>query len=55
MKQMLSLEKEVDQYKNFRPDDPAIKTKAMMTMVQQLQTNFVRAIEGSGAANINTN
>jgi dynamin GTPase len=24
-------------------------------MVQQLQTNFVRAIEGSGAANINTN
>ncbi|CAG0923725.1 unnamed protein product [Notodromas monacha] len=55
MKQMLSLEKEVEQFKNFRPDDPAIKTKAMMTMVQQLQTNFVRAIEGSGSANINTN
>ena len=29
-KQMLSLEKEVEQYKYFRPDDPSIKTKAML-------------------------
>jgi dynamin 1/3 len=29
-KQMLVLEKEVDQYKHFRPDDPSIKTKAML-------------------------
>lgn len=29
-KQMLCLEKEVEQYKYFRPDDPAIKTKAML-------------------------
>jgi len=54
-KQMLSLEKEVEQYKYFRPDDPAIKTKAMLQMIQQLQTDFERTIEGSGSTLINTN
>jgi dynamin 1/3 len=29
-KQMMTLEKEVEQYKNFRPNDPSIKTKAML-------------------------
>ena len=29
-KQLLGLEKEVEQYKYFRPDDPSIKTKAML-------------------------
>lgn len=29
-KQMLTLEKDVEQYKHFRPDDPSIKTKAML-------------------------
>jgi len=29
-KQYLGLEKEVEQYKYFRPDDPSIKTKAML-------------------------
>lgn len=28
--QLLSLEKEVEEYKNFRPDDPARKTKALL-------------------------
>lgn len=28
--QLLSLEKDVEEFKNFRPDDPARKTKAMM-------------------------
>lgn len=28
--QLLSMEKEVEEFKNFRPDDPARKTKAMM-------------------------
>ena len=28
--QVLAMEKEVEEYKNFRPDDPARKTKAMM-------------------------
>jgi dynamin GTPase len=54
-KQMLALEKDVEQYKYFRPDDPAIKTKAMLQMIQQLQSDFERTIEGSGSALINTN
>ncbi|KAK4328154.1 hypothetical protein Pmani_001429 [Petrolisthes manimaculis] len=54
-KQYLAMEKEVDQYKHFRPDDPSIKTKAMLQMIQQLQNDFERAIEGSGSALINTN
>ncbi|XP_050297501.1 dynamin isoform X2 [Anthonomus grandis grandis] len=54
-KQLLTLEKDVDQFKHFRPDDPAIKTKAMLQMIQQLQTDFERTIEGSGSAQINTN
>lgn len=29
-KQLLTLEKDVDQFKHFRPDDPSIKTKAML-------------------------
>ncbi|XP_057367682.1 dynamin-like isoform X1 [Daphnia carinata] len=53
-KQLLSMEKEVEQYKYFQPNDPSIKTKAMLQMIQQLQSDFERAIEGSGSANINT-
>ncbi|XP_026462218.1 dynamin [Ctenocephalides felis] len=53
-KQLLALEKDVDQYKHFRPDDPSIKTKAMLQMVQQLTSDFERTIEGSGSAQINT-
>ena len=51
---MLGLEKEVEQYKYFQPNDPSIKTKAMLQMVQQLQQDFERAIEGSGTAAVNT-
>ena len=32
-KQMMALEKDVEQYKYFRPDDPALKTKAMLQYV----------------------
>ncbi|CAH0559043.1 unnamed protein product [Brassicogethes aeneus] len=53
-KQLLTLEKDVEQFKYFRPDDPSIKTKAMLQMIQQLQTDFERTIEGSGSAQINT-
>ncbi|CAG2117842.1 unnamed protein product, partial [Medioppia subpectinata] len=53
-KQMLILEKDVEEYKNYRPDDPTRKTKAMLQMIQQLQTDFERNIEGSGSAAINT-
>ncbi|KAJ8300047.1 hypothetical protein KUTeg_021566 [Tegillarca granosa] len=31
--QLLSMEKDVEEYKNFRPDDPSRKTKAMMQKI----------------------
>ncbi|XP_029292726.1 dynamin-2 isoform X3 [Cottoperca gobio] len=46
--QVLSLEKEVEEYKNFRPDDPTRKTKALLQMVQQFGVDFEKCIEGSG-------
>ncbi|KAG1955757.1 dynamin-2 [Pimephales promelas] len=46
--QLLSLEKEVDEYKSFKPDDPARKTKALLQMVQQFGVDFEKRIEGSG-------
>uniref|UniRef100_A0A1A9USZ7 dynamin GTPase n=1 Tax=Glossina austeni TaxID=7395 RepID=A0A1A9USZ7_GLOAU len=54
-KQMLTLEKEVEEYKHFQPGDTSIKTKAMLQMIQQLQSDFERTIEGSGSALVNTN
>jgi len=53
-RQMLGLEKEVEQYKYFQPNDPSIKTKAMLQMVTGLQQDFERAIEGSGSGSVNT-
>uniref|UniRef100_A0A8D0D8Y4 Interferon-induced GTP-binding protein Mx n=1 Tax=Sander lucioperca TaxID=283035 RepID=A0A8D0D8Y4_SANLU len=46
--QLLSLEKEVEEYKNFSPDDPTRKTKALLQMVQQFGVDFEKCIEGSG-------
>ncbi|XP_029912769.1 dynamin-2-like isoform X1 [Myripristis murdjan] len=46
--QLLSLGKEVEEYKNFRPDDPTRKTKALLQMVQQFGVDFEKCIEGSG-------
>ena len=53
-RQMLGLEKEVAQYKHFQPNDPSIKTKAMLQMVQHLQQDFDSAIEGGGTDGVNT-
>lgn len=52
--QLLSMEKEVEEYRNFRPDDPGRKTKAMLTMVQQFSVDFDKNIEGTGSE-INVN
>ncbi|XP_061750168.1 dynamin-1-like isoform X1 [Nerophis ophidion] len=46
--QLLSIEKEVSEYKNFNPDDPGRKTKALLQMVQQFAVDFEKRIEGSG-------
>ena len=47
--QLLAMEKDVEEFKNFKPDDPARKTKAMMQMCTQFSGDFEKSIEGSGA------
>ena len=47
-KQVLLMDKDVDEYKNFRPDDPSRKAKAMLQMIQTFSSDFERSIEGSG-------
>ncbi|XP_061184124.1 dynamin-1-like isoform X6 [Saccostrea echinata] len=51
--QLLSMEKDVQEFKNYQPDDPSRKTKAMMQMIQQFNVDFDKSIEGSGTE-INT-
>ncbi|XP_022325963.2 dynamin-1-like isoform X3 [Crassostrea virginica] len=51
--QLLSMEKDVQEFKNYKPDDPSRKTKAMMQMIQQFNVDFDKSIEGSGTE-INT-
>uniref|UniRef100_A0A8C3PBH3 dynamin GTPase n=1 Tax=Chrysemys picta bellii TaxID=8478 RepID=A0A8C3PBH3_CHRPI len=46
--QLLSIEHEVEVYKNFKPEDPTRKTKALLQMVQQFSVDFEKRIEGSG-------
>ncbi|KAK1165047.1 hypothetical protein AOXY_G13471 [Acipenser oxyrinchus oxyrinchus] len=46
--QLLSLDKEAEEYRQFRPDDPSRKTKALLQMVQQFSVDFEKRIEGSG-------
>eukprot|EP00048_Salpingoeca_helianthica_P014511 m.222047 g.222047 ORF g.222047 m.222047 type:complete len:832 (+) comp15947_c0_seq1:403-2898(+) len=47
-KQMLSLEEDMSQMKNFGTDDASFKTKAMVQMVNNLSNLMQKNIEGSG-------
>ncbi|KAK4472724.1 hypothetical protein MN116_003950 [Schistosoma mekongi] len=61
--QLISLEKEVSDLRNYRPDDPSYKTKALLQMVQSFEAEFSQNIDGhvgdvntqtlSGGAEIN--
>uniref|UniRef100_A0A674AXI9 Dynamin-3-like n=1 Tax=Salmo trutta TaxID=8032 RepID=A0A674AXI9_SALTR len=46
--QLLSLDKEAEEYRGYRPDDPGRKTKQLLQMVQQFSVDFEKRIEGSG-------
>ncbi|PAA59145.1 hypothetical protein BOX15_Mlig005677g2 [Macrostomum lignano] len=48
---LLDMEGDYRMYRNFDPNDPTIKTKAMMTMINQFTEEFTQAIEGSGEVN----
>ncbi|KAM7439843.1 Dynamin-related GTPase protein [Porites harrisoni] len=45
---IMALEKEVKGFEHYNPDDPSMKTKALMQMIQQFNNDFEKAIEGSG-------
>ncbi|CAH8442908.1 unnamed protein product [Schistosoma turkestanicum] len=61
--QLISLEKDVSDFRNYHPDDPAYKTKALLQMVQSFEAEFSQNISGhvadvdtqtlSGGAEIN--
>ncbi|OZC07713.1 dynamin family protein [Onchocerca flexuosa] len=54
-KKLFALEKDVNEYKNFQPNDPSRKTKALMQMVQTFTTDIERSIEGSSSKAVSTN
>lgn len=54
-KRLFAIEKDVAEYKNFQPNDPSRKTKALMQMVQQFTRDIERSIDGSSANMVSTN
>lgn len=46
--QLLALNKEAEEYKQNKPDDPARRTKTLLQLVQRLAVDFEKLIEGSG-------
>ncbi|KAM3728019.1 Dynamin [Dirofilaria immitis] len=54
-KKLYALEKDVNEYKNFQPNDPSRKTKALMQMVQTFTTDIERSVEGSSSKAVSTN
>ncbi|KAE8294567.1 Dynamin-1 [Larimichthys crocea] len=46
--QLLALNKEAEEYRQYSPDDPARRTKTMLQLVQRLAVDFEKLIEGSG-------
>ncbi|KAL7396568.1 hypothetical protein ABVT39_008010 [Epinephelus coioides] len=46
--QLLALNKEAEEYRQYSPDDPARRTKIMLQSVQRLAVDFEKLIEGSG-------
>ncbi|XP_048064549.1 dynamin 3a isoform X4 [Megalobrama amblycephala] len=46
--QLLSLDKEAEEYKYLNPDDPSRKTKTLMQLIQHFGLDFEKRIEGSG-------
>ncbi|VDL97841.1 unnamed protein product [Schistocephalus solidus] len=47
--QLLSMEKEVEEYKHFRPSDSSFKTKGLLLAVQGFEIEFTQSIDGSGS------
>ncbi|XP_055020540.1 dynamin 3a isoform X2 [Boleophthalmus pectinirostris] len=46
--QLLSLNREAEEYRKYVPDDPTRRTKTLLQLVQRLAVDFEKLIEGSG-------
>ncbi|KAK7889327.1 hypothetical protein WMY93_024887 [Mugilogobius chulae] len=46
--QLLSLNREAEEYRKYVPDDPTRRTKTLLQLVQRLSVDFEKLIEGSG-------
>ncbi|XP_037530780.1 dynamin 3a isoform X1 [Nematolebias whitei] len=46
--QLLALNKEAEEYRQFNPDDPARRTKTLLQLVQRMAVDFEKLLEGSG-------
>ncbi|XP_070817365.1 dynamin 3a [Chaetodon trifascialis] len=46
--QLLAMNKEAEEYRQYSPDDPARRTKTLLQLVQHLAVDFEKLIEGSG-------
>lgn len=53
-RQLQTLEKEVEEFKNCDADDPSRKSKALMQMIQQLQKDFESTVLGRESDEVNT-
>ena len=53
--QMLGMEKQVAEYTDFDPDDPARRTKTFLSLIYDMYIEYDRAINGAGRAEVNTN
>lgn len=53
--QLISMEKEVAEYKNLSPDDPGKQTKALLTILQDVSKDWEKAISGADSAEVSTN
>ncbi|CAH1111021.1 unnamed protein product [Psylliodes chrysocephalus] len=53
-KQYMVLEKELGDFKHFNPDDPSMKAKAMLQMLQQFAISFEKVLEGAKSDDVNT-
>jgi len=52
--QLLKMEKEVAEFKQFAADDPNMKMKVMITIIRQFGDDVIEAIEGRGTGEILT-
>jgi len=48
--QLNEIEKDVQQFKHMKPNDPSTKMRLMTKMVQSVNDNFVLQVEGTGAS-----